>query len=135
MFAVYASTDDKKMRDQWKLLSRKLEVAGDRCLVIGDYNDILDNLEKERGNYRYVASRRDFSEFIVDNRLLELGFVGYPVTWRNRRDDGPIQQRLDRGLTISEWVNVYPNARVLHEVLEGSDHSMLILDMDVMPLK
>lgn len=104
-------------------------------MVIGDFNDILDDSEKERGNYRSVASMRDFSEFIVDNGLLDLGFVGYPFTWRNRRDEEPIQQRLDRGLATSGWVSVYLEAKVLHEVLEGFDHTMLILDMDVMPFK
>lgn len=87
--------------------------------------------EKERGNYRSVASRRDFCEFIVGNGLLDLGFIGYPFTWRNRRDEGPIQQRLDRALATSGWVNMYPKAKVMHEVLEGSDHAMLILGTDV----
>lgn len=30
---------------------------------------------------------------------------------------------------------MYSEAKVLHEVLKGSDHAMLILDMDVMSLK
>ena len=57
-------------------------------MLIGDFNDIIDDSEKEGGNYRSVASRRDFSGFIADNRLLDLGFV---FTWRNQRDEGPIQ--------------------------------------------
>lgn len=64
-----------------------------------------------------MASRRDFSEFIVDNGLLDLGFVGYPFIWRNQRDEDPIQQRLDSGLATSGWVSVYPEARILHKVL------------------
>lgn len=101
LFAIYASTDDNTRKEQWKVLSRRIEVVGDRCLLIGDFNDIMDDSEKERGNYRSVASRRDFCEFIVGNGLLDLGFVGYPITWRNRRDEGPIQQRLDRALATS----------------------------------
>lgn len=34
---------------------------------------------------------------------------------------------MDRGLATCGWVDVYPEAKILHEVLE-SDHSMLILD-------
>lgn len=99
------------------MLSRRIEVAGDKCLLIGDFNDIIDDFEREGGNYRYVASRRDFCDFIVGNGLLELGFTGYSYTWRNRRDEGPIQQRLDRGLAMSGWVDTYPEAKVMHEVL------------------
>ncbi|KAM1309506.1 hypothetical protein ACFX13_006340 [Malus domestica] len=47
LFAVYASTDDKKRRDQWRILSQRLGVAEVKCIVIGDFNDILDDSEKE----------------------------------------------------------------------------------------
>lgn len=43
LFAVYTSTDEKKKMDQWKLLSRRLKADGDKCLVIGDFNDIMDD--------------------------------------------------------------------------------------------
>lgn len=76
---------------------------------------------------------RDFYEFIVGNGLLDLGFIGYPFTWKNRRDEWPIQQRLDHGLATNGWVNIYPEVKVMHEVLEGSDHAMLLLDTEVVP--
>lgn len=106
LFAVYASTDDKKQKEQWRILSQRIEAAWEKCLVIGDFNDILFDSEKEGGNYR---------------------------SWRNRRDDGLIQQRLDRGLATEWWIKVYPETKVFHEVLEGSDHAMLILKTDVPP--
>lgn len=87
------------------------------------------------GNYRYVASRKDFHEFVIGNELLDLGFTGYPFTWRNQMDEGPIQQRLDRGLASEGWVSIYLEAKVLHEVLEGSDYAMFILDTDFTPFK
>lgn len=80
-----------------------------------------------------MSSRRDFNEFIVGNGLLDLGFVVYLFTWRNQIDEGLIQQQLDRGLASSGWVNMYPEAKVMHKVLEGFDHAMLILGMDVAP--
>ncbi|KAM0971055.1 hypothetical protein ACFX15_018445 [Malus domestica] len=49
LFAIYASTDDKKRRDQWLILSQRLGVAAANCVVIGDFNDILDDSEKEGG--------------------------------------------------------------------------------------
>lgn len=38
---------------------------------------------------------------------------------------------MDRGLATDGWVNVYLEEKVVHEVLKGSDHTMLILDMKV----
>ncbi|KAM0955247.1 hypothetical protein EV1_023409 [Malus domestica] len=123
--AIYASTDEKKRRDQWMSLSQRISRAGERCLLIGDFNDILSNDEKEGGKYRSVASLRDFREFVARNELMDLGYEGYPFTWRNNRESGPIQQRLDRGLASLGWQNTYPDTKIRHMMLEGSDHAML----------
>ncbi|BFG29606.1 hypothetical protein CerSpe_158790 [Prunus speciosa] len=69
----------------------------------------------------------DFRRFVTDVNLLDLGYEGYPYTWRNRRDDGGIQERLDRGLATNQWLRTYLEARVLHQVVKGSDHVMLVL--------
>lgn len=43
-----------------------------------------------------------------------------------------IQQRLDRGLASLGWYKLYPNTKILHVVLEGSDHAMLVLSTEKM---
>ncbi|KAM1589719.1 hypothetical protein ACFX10_028582 [Malus domestica] len=98
LFAIYASTDERRRREQWKNLSKRINYDDNHCLLIGDFNDILCNDEKEDGNTRSISSLRDFRDFVARNELLDLGFEGYPFTWRNNRDSLPIQQRLDRGL-------------------------------------
>ncbi|KAM2726386.1 hypothetical protein EV2_038830 [Malus domestica] len=70
---------------------------------------------------------RDFREFVANNELLDLGYEGYPFTWRNKRDSQPIQQRLDRGFASLEWYDLYPDTKILHVALEGFDHSLLLL--------
>ncbi|KAM1131908.1 hypothetical protein FF1_046364 [Malus domestica] len=125
LFAIYASTDEKKRRDQWGYLSRRLGNNRGKTLLIGDFNDILCNDEKEGGNYRPTASMRDFREFVAQNELMDLGFVGYPFTWRNNQEAKPIQQRLDRGLATMGWQDLYPENTIRHVVLEGSDHALL----------
>ncbi|KAM2124048.1 hypothetical protein ACFX1Q_014687 [Malus domestica] len=47
LFAIYASTDEKKRRDQWGYLRRRLGNNRGMTLLIGDFNDILCNDEKE----------------------------------------------------------------------------------------
>ncbi|KAM1376755.1 hypothetical protein PS1_038740 [Malus domestica] len=98
LFGVYASTDEKKRREQWQELSKRIGQERDRCLLIGDFNDNLCNDEKEGGNYRPAVSLRDFRNFMAREELMDLGYEGYPFTWRNNRESMPIQQRLDRGM-------------------------------------
>ncbi|KAM1206902.1 hypothetical protein TB2_007400 [Malus domestica] len=80
------------------MLPRRLGNNRGMTLLIGDFNDILCNDEKEGGNYRPTSSMQDFREFVAQNELMDLDFVGYPFTWRNNQEVKPIQQRLDRGL-------------------------------------
>ncbi|XP_070679310.1 uncharacterized protein [Malus domestica] len=127
LFGIYASTDEKMRRDQWRALGNRIVKESDICLLIGDFNDILCNGEKEGGKLKSVTSMRDFREFIANNELVDLGYEGYPFTWRNKRDSLPIQQRLDRGLASTGWFNLYPDTKIIHVVLEGSDHSLLLL--------
>ncbi|CAL2246751.1 unnamed protein product [Prunus armeniaca] len=69
----------------------------------------------------------DFRAFVSDVGLLNLGFAGYPFTWRNRRENGLIQERLDRGLASEPWLRSYSEARVMHVPLARSDHLGLML--------
>ncbi|CAN6695621.1 unnamed protein product [Malus baccata var. baccata] len=127
LFGIYASTDEKKRRDQWRTLGNLIGRERDLCLLIGDFNDILCNGEKDGGNHRSAASMRDFREFVANNELLDLGYEGYPFTWRNNTDSLPIQQRLDRGFASLGWHDLYPDTKIIHVALEGSDHSLLLL--------
>ncbi|KAM2763440.1 hypothetical protein PS2_015047 [Malus domestica] len=133
LFAIYASTDDKKRREQWQEVSKRIGQDRDRCLLLGDFNDILCNEENEGGNYRPAASLRDFRDFVARDELMDLSYEGYPFTWRNKRESLPIQQRLDRGLATLGWYEMYPNTIIKHVILEGSDHALLILSTDKGP--
>ncbi|KAM2454074.1 hypothetical protein PS1_014222 [Malus domestica] len=49
LFAVYASTDDKKMRDQWHILSQRLGVMGENALSLGILMTFWMTLRKKGG--------------------------------------------------------------------------------------
>lgn len=134
-FSVYASTEDHIRRTQWQILQERMSRCQEACLVIGDFNDILDAAEKVGGVPRTVRSMVDFRTFVTDNRLLDLGFMGYPFTWRNRRLDGGIQERLDRGLATDQWLYLYPDAKIHHLMAAGSDHVMLLLQTHGVPTR
>ncbi|KAM2536188.1 hypothetical protein TB1_021659 [Malus domestica] len=130
MLAVYASTDEKRRRAQWRELSMRVCSSQGKCIVIGDFNDIVDDEENEGGNYRSMASIRDFRELLADNELLDLGFEGFPFTWRNKCDDGLIQQWIDRSVATAGWMEMFPRVKTNHVVLERSDHYVLVFSSD-----
>ncbi|CAL9024973.1 unnamed protein product [Prunus brigantina] len=68
-----------------------------------------------------------FHEFLSDFMLLDLAFDGYHFTWRNKRENGLIQERLDRGLALGKWLELCLEARVTHQILSDSDHTALLL--------
>ncbi|CAN6564467.1 unnamed protein product [Malus baccata var. baccata] len=70
---------------------------------------------------------RDFRNFVAQNELVDLGYEGYPFTWRNNQEARPIQLRLDHGLATSGWHELYPDTTIRHVVLEGSDHALLLM--------
>lgn len=112
-------------------MSKWIENDRDRSLLIKDFNNILCTKEKYGSNYRMTSSMRDFREFVAWNELMNLGYEGYLFTWRNNREAMQIQQRLDRGLAIMGWHDLYPDTKIRHVVLEGSDHAMLFLSTEI----
>ncbi|CAL8076138.1 unnamed protein product [Prunus armeniaca] len=102
-FGVYASTDDRIRRNQWQALRTRILTCQEAVMVMEDFNDFLDRAaEKQGGNSWFERSMLDFRSFVTD--LSDLGFVGYPFTWRNRRQEEGIQERLDRGFADDNWL-------------------------------
>ncbi|CAB4299177.1 unnamed protein product [Prunus armeniaca] len=48
-FAVYASTDERVRRSQWQILQDRMAQCQEACLLMGDFNDIMDVSEKRGG--------------------------------------------------------------------------------------
>lgn len=119
LVVVYASIDDRKRAQQLGILSERISNYSEPCLLMGDFNDLLLDSKKDGGNRRTATSMCTFQNFVTTTCLLDLGFEGYPFTWLNRRDEGFIQERIDRALTTNDWVRCYPNAVVKRMVLEG----------------
>ncbi|CAL1387047.1 unnamed protein product [Linum trigynum] len=70
-----------------------------------------------------------FNNALMDCGLKDLGFVGYPFTWENRKSgQNLIEERLDRAVANGKWMDMFQNAMVLH--LEGvvSDHLPILID-------
>lgn len=57
------------------------------------------------------------------NALRDLGALGHPFTWSNKRSEGLIEERLDRFMAFEEWRSMFPKAIVENIIWDGFDYS------------
>jgi hypothetical protein len=68
-------------------------------LVIGDFNEILEQSKKEGGAQWREAQMDIFCNMLEGCQLSDLGFLGPKFTWVNHRTNGTfIKERLDRAV-------------------------------------
>ncbi|GLT33620.1 hypothetical protein SLA2020_081920 [Shorea laevis] len=100
-------------------------------LVIGDFNDVLDQTEKFGGAPVSQPRIRAYSECMNDCNLMDLGYSGGKFTWVNMRENNQIiRERLDRAWANSEWRTLFLEAYILHLPRISSDHNPLLLQFD-----
>ena len=109
---VYASPNPAVRNSMWGYLNTTRRCFKGPWVVMGDFNEIVSSDEKRGG--RGCFSKIGFSDWISDNRLLDMGFIGQKFTWMTRRglcED--IWERLDRALCSMEWRSLYAKGFVL----------------------
>ncbi|KAH7867105.1 hypothetical protein Vadar_028870 [Vaccinium darrowii] len=128
---VYFSSRPEVRTAQWGVFMQYKQCLGDDWVIWGDMNCIISSEEKRGGLAPSYSSTRGFQDFIDHCQLLDLGFSGYPFTWKNNRDgEGQIQERLDRALASPSWRTKFSQATIEHVNVVGSDHSALMLHLN-----
>jgi hypothetical protein len=103
-----------------------------KWLVIGDWDEILYNHEKEGGNPRPIHYMLTFRDALIDCGLEDLGYAGDSFTWRrkwSRRILG-IRERLDRACANEAWVELFPTASLANLDMIRSDHRPILMDTE-----
>lgn len=71
----------------------------------------------------------EFREALTDCSLMDLGYVGAPFTWSNRREgEGFICECLDRFVGNGNWCSMCPSQKVSHGIIAYSDHISILLN-------
>ena len=71
-----------------------------------------------------------FRECLSNCGLFDLGFVGQRFTWCNGRiGEQRTLVRLDRMVANKEWLNLFPEVKVVHRSVVASDHCLLSLSL------
>ncbi|GKV14797.1 hypothetical protein SLEP1_g25615 [Rubroshorea leprosula] len=114
----------------WNELSTIAENISMPWMMIGDFNDVLDQSEKFGGNRICQARVRAYLECMNNCNMIDLGFVGNRFTWVNMRfSHHLIRERLDRAWANPEWKLLFPEATLFHLPRTSSDHCPILLDL------
>lgn len=95
----YWAPETLRRDESWALLRMIRGRSNLPWLIIGDFNKIVSESEKEGGSIRPRRHMKRFSDTINWCGLRDLGFVGPKFTWLYQRADGSqIRERLDRAM-------------------------------------
>ncbi|XP_072060382.1 uncharacterized protein [Arachis hypogaea] len=114
--------------EEFTTMSQQLE---GKVVIAGDFNAIISQAEKEGGGQKSATTIATFINFIDSNELVDIGMVGRPFTWTNRRHgEDLVKEKLDRYLVGMGWKLKFPNA-VVHRLTEsGSDHAPILMETE-----
>ncbi|CAM8914180.1 unnamed protein product [Rhodiola kirilowii] len=115
----------------WSLLRRLGEDRSFPWLVIGDFNEVVCQSEVQGGRGRQNWQMENFRRVLDDCELTDIGYLGYPFTYSNRREgEAEVRARLDRVVASHDWRSRFPRTAVKHVQLYASDHQLLVLNTD-----
>ncbi|KAL5832771.1 hypothetical protein ACOSQ3_016445 [Xanthoceras sorbifolium] len=83
---VYASPNVMFRRSIWGYLHKIRKCFKGPWLVAGDFNEIVSLSEKRGGRSNF--SKSGFLEWINNNGLIDMGFIGQKFTWMAKRGVG-----------------------------------------------
>ncbi|XP_075663160.1 uncharacterized protein LOC142632678 [Castanea sativa] len=116
------------LEDSWSVL-RYLSTQTDLPWVcIGDFNEITRLEEKLGGAIRPKKQMQEFRDYLEFCGFKDLGFTGLPLTWSNRRYEGPlVWVCLGRAVASADWLIKFPSVRLHHLTGFSSDHKPIWL--------
>ncbi|CAA7062291.1 unnamed protein product [Microthlaspi erraticum] len=123
---VYGDPERATRKQVWDQLIGLAQVRDDPWFLSGDFNDIINNSEKEGGPIRDEGTFSDFRTFLSEGDLYDLRHSGCCLSWRGRRNNHLVKTRLDRALSNNEWAELFPSGRCEYLRFEGSDHRPIV---------
>lgn len=108
---IYGALNTNDRQTQWDYLSNIKNHHHVPWTVVGDFNFILNNHEKQGGNIVSQTELDANALIFANNDLNSMNYIGNPFTWSNRRHGNElILERLDRVVATLDWFNKFPNA-------------------------
>lgn len=127
---VYGEPDTSKRYLVWDQIRDIAENRDAPWFLTGDFNEIINNNEKEGGPLRAEGTFAAFRNLLAQCDLFDLKHSGNPLSWRGKRHTHLVFCRLDRAMVNSLWSEKFPTARSHYMEFNGSDHRPLLSIFD-----
>lgn len=119
----YDCPERSRRQESWHMLRDLAVRTTIPWCVVGNFNDLMFNHEKEGGRVHPRFLLEGFIEVVNDCGLIDLGFVGSVFMWEiSRRSSTWVQERLDRLLASHDWKNMFPLAKIKVVDVSTLDH-------------
>lgn len=125
---LYGAVNLIDRNQQWSHLSNISHNYRTSWVILGDFNFILNNDEKE-GGIPLTQNQLDVNNYLLQFAgLHSMDYIGNPYTWSNNRaNDDLILSRLDRAATTLKLMSDFPTAGLYHLIPMGTDHCPIML--------
>ncbi|XP_058788236.1 uncharacterized protein LOC131662466 [Vicia villosa] len=101
--------------------------------IIGDFNDLLSQ-EDKRGTHTHPNWLcTGFRQAVTDCDLIDIALEGYQYTWvRSRGSAHMVEERLDRAMATTEWLDLFLQVSLKNLMAAHSDHNPILLSCDIL---
>nr|XP_023928291.1 uncharacterized protein LOC112039640 [Quercus suber] len=125
----YGWPEASQKHKSWALLNHLRSFVDGLWCCIGDFNAIIHSSKKQSRFPPPFKQMDDFCRILDDCSLTDLGFVGYPYTWNNKRPGlENTKERLDRVVANTGWKEKFQESLVTHLFSHASDHRPVLLN-------
>uniref|UniRef100_A0A803QGA2 Reverse transcriptase domain-containing protein n=1 Tax=Cannabis sativa TaxID=3483 RepID=A0A803QGA2_CANSA len=123
----YGEPNVSKRRLTWDMLEHLRIVYEGPWLVIGDFNEILSQDDKNKSGYRNESQIEDFRSTLELCALHPLHYKGERYTWAKSADNESIKERLDWAMVNEAWEDSFSYTSLTHLDYYHSDHRALLV--------
>lgn len=127
---IYGEPDVSKRCLVWDQLLSISDNRDQPWFLTGDFNEIIDNSEKDGRPLRAEGSFAAFCNLLAHCDLFDLKYSGNLLSWRGQRRTHLVFYRLYRAIVNSQWSNLFPTERSHYIEFNGSDHRPLVSIFD-----
>ncbi|XP_074376806.1 uncharacterized protein LOC141718321 [Apium graveolens] len=126
----YGYPERERRRDSWDLIRHLSSTSTLPWCIVGDFNDMCFQSDKE-GEHDHPQFLLDgFNEVISDCDLRELDLKGGRFTWEKGKGTSSwVRERLDRAFTTDQWWQLFPLCNLCVSHVVYSDHDPIHLDL------
>lgn len=119
----YGQPERGRRRESWELLRYLSSCNNLPWVIVGDFNDLLWEREKQGRVPHPPGLFRGFRDAVRESGLSDLAFEGCQLTWERGRGTGNwVREKLDRILVTDGWHELFPGARAWSLEGSSSDH-------------